>query len=209
MRKFIGVMLVTCVLGLTACGFGDTSANNSTVGSSITINKNGSISNSIVEEFEESYYDIDSLKTMIETSISEYNNRNSGAGISLKSCKMVNSMANVTIEYGNYSAYSGFNNESFFVGTVTDANFAGYDLNITLKDASDSSVTISKPQLLEMGDNHIVILEAQPTEEGSVIETVKINCYDEILYVGDGVAKTGKKSADMNVAKGYGIIVFK
>jgi hypothetical protein len=95
------------------------------------------------------------------------------------------------------------------VGTITEANMAGYDLNMTLKDVSDTSVTISKPQLLSMGDSHIIILEADKVEEGAVIETVSVNCYDEILYVGDGVTKTGKKSADMNIANGYGIIVFK
>jgi hypothetical protein len=86
---------------------------------------------------------------------------------------------------------------------------AGYDLNITLTDASDSSVTISKPQLLGMGDNHIVIIQTEKAEEGAQIETVHVNTYDEILYVGNGVTKTGKKSADINVSNGYGIVVFK
>jgi hypothetical protein len=162
-----------------------------------------------VEDFGESYYDVDSLKTMIENSISEYSSKNPNAEISLKSCKSGGDEVNVTIEYGSSSAYSGFNDESLFVGTITEANMAGYDLNMTLKDVSDTSVTISKPQLLSMGDSHIIILEADKVEEGAVIETVSVNCYDEILYVGDGVTKTGKKSADMNIANGYGIIVFK
>jgi hypothetical protein len=209
MKKFIGVLLATSVFGLTACGSGAAAVDNGTVGMTITVNKNGSISNSIVEDFGESYYDVDSLKDMIDSAVSEYNSKNSDANISLKNCKVDDDVANVTIEYGNYKAYSGFNDESFFVGTITEANMAGYDLNMTLKDASDSAVTISKPQLLGMGDNHIVILEAEPVEDGTEIETIRINCYDEILYVGDGVTKVDKKSVDMNVAKGYGIVVFK
>jgi hypothetical protein len=208
MRKFIGVMCATCVIGLTACGSGNLSVGNSTSGSTFTINKNGSISNSIVEEFNESYYDEDSLKSMIESAISDYSN-SSNADISLKTCKVADGFANVTIEYGSSSAYSGFNDESFFSGTITEANMAGYDLNITLTDASDSSVTISKPQLLGMGDNHIVIIQTEKAEEGAQIETVHVNTYDEILYVGNGVTKTGKKSADINVSNGYGIVVFK
>jgi hypothetical protein len=46
-------------------------------------------------------------------------------------------------------------------------------------------------------------------EDGTEIETIRINCYDEILYVGDGVTRVDKKTVDMNVAKGYGIVVFK
>jgi hypothetical protein len=60
-----------------------------------------------------------------------------------------------------------------------------------------------------MGDNHIVIIEAEKAEDGAVINTVHINTFDEILYVGNGITKTGKKSADMNLSSGNGIIVFK
>jgi hypothetical protein len=165
-----------------------------------------------VEDFDQSYYDENGLKSMIEDSIAEYLNKSSASNIdklSLKSCSVGDGYANVTIDYDSYKAYKGFNGEDFFVGTITEANMAGYDLNITLNGANDSTATISKPQLLEMGDNNIVILEAQPTQDGSQIETVHVNTYDEILYVGSGVTKTGKKSADINVASGYGYIVFK
>jgi hypothetical protein len=208
MRKYLGVMLVTCAIGLTACGSSTVAIDSTTDSLSFTINKDGSISNSIVEEFGESYYDEDSLKTMIDSAISEYND-DLGTKISLKTCKVSNGYANVTIEYDNYRAYSGFNDESFFAGTITEANMAGYDLNVTLTDASDSSVTVSKPQLLGMGDNHIVIIEAEKAEDGAVINTVHINTFDEILYVSNGITKTGKKSADMNLSSGNGIIVFK
>jgi hypothetical protein len=211
MKKLIGVVVAVCSIGLAACGSNNV-ASSVTSGSTITINKNGSISNSIVEDFGESYYDEDSLKTMIEDSIFEYINKSSDSNIdkpSLKSCSVADGYAKVTIDYETYKAYAGFNREDFFFGTITEANMAGYDLNITLKDADDSSVTISKPQLLGMGDNHIVIIETEKAQDGAEIETVHVNAYDEILYVGNGVAKTGKKSADMNVASGYGYIVFK
>jgi hypothetical protein len=213
MKKIIGVMVAACTaIGLVACGSKDVTADTTASGSTITISKDGSISNSIVEEFGESYYDEDSLKSMIEDSIFEYVNKSSDSNIdkpSLKSCKVADGYANVTIDYESYKAYAGFNGEDLFVGTVAEANMAGYDLNISLKDVSDTSVTISKPQLLGMGDNHIVIIEAEKVEDGAQIETVHVNTYDEILYVGNGVTKTGKKSADVNVASGYGYIVFK
>jgi hypothetical protein len=214
MKKFIGAVVGVCVMGLTACGAGSGTATdeNGDAISSITINKDGSISNSIVEDFGESYYDEASLKTMIEDSISEYINKSSDMNIdkpSLKSCKVADGYANVTIDYESYKAYAGFNGEDLFVGTVAEANLAGYDLNVTLKDVAETSNTISKPQLLSMGDSHIVIWEAVALAEGEEPETVRINCYDDILYVGDGVASVGKKSADVTISDGYGIIVFK
>jgi hypothetical protein len=212
MKKIIWVLIAVCMVGLVACGSKDETVETTTSGSTITINKDGSISNYIVEEFGESYYDEDSLKSMIEDSIFEYVNKSSDSNIdkpSLKSCSVADGFAKVTIDYESYKAYAGFNGEDLFVGTVAEANMAGYDLNISLKDASDSSVTISKPELLGMGDKHIVIIEAENVEDGADIEAVHVNTYDEILYVGSGVTATGKKSADINVASGYGYIVFK
>ena len=66
----------------------------------------------------------------------------------------------------------------------------------------------TKPDLLGMGDNHIVILEPS-VEEEDVTQVVRVECSDEILYVGDGVTVTGKKSADVTVSDGYKVIVFR
>jgi hypothetical protein len=37
---------------------------------------------------------------------------------------------------------------------------------------------------------------------------MRINCYGEILYVGEGVTAVGKKSADVTGSGGYGMLVF-
>ena len=63
--------------------------------------------------------------------------------------------------------------------------------------------TVSKSDLLGMGDTHIVILE-----RGSDDEPVSVECFGEILYVSDGVSVTGKKSAQVDAMDGYGMIVF-
>jgi len=217
------------MLGLTACGEksegntgGGTASNTSAkaddvTNTSITINKNGSITSKIVEDFGESYYDIDGLKTMIESSINEYVAANASAEVSLKKCDASKGVVKVQMEYGNYNSYAGFNGEQFFAGTIQEANQAGFDLNLNLNAVTDKSekTSISKADLLGMGDNHIVILETANTNEGlqtdtiSEIETMRVECFGEIMYVGEGVALVGKKSADVQLTGGYGIIVFK
>ena len=47
------------------------------------------------------------------------------------------------------------------------------------------------------------------TKEDVEAETIRISCFDEILYVGEGVTAVNKKSADVKLSDGYGIIVFK
>ncbi len=210
------IMICLCILGLTACGevIQEEGGNNkeatdeiaSTV-SSLSIEKNGCITSTIVESFGESYYDEDGLKSMIESDISQYTSAHETAQIKLKNIKVKDSMVNVLIEYGGYQDYAGFNKENFFAGTIRDANTAGFDLNVTLKSVSDST-EISKSKLLEMGDNHIVIANVEDTDQ-TVSDQIRVNCFDEILYISDGVTTTGKKSAYVELTNGYRIIVFK
>lgn len=215
MGKAIILVLCFCMLGLTACGEVVQPENKevkdelaATV-TSLSIEKDGGISNTIVESFSGDYYYEDGeegLKTMIESSIDEYTSGNGDAQIKLKSFKVKDGVATVVMEYGDYQTYAGYNGEDFFAGTIRDANMAGFDLNVTLKSISDDT-TASKPELLGMGDSHIVIVGCEKDPEQP--EQLRINCFDEILYVGDGVVTVGKKSADISLSKGYKIIVFK
>lgn len=220
MRKFMRVgkavllILCMCMLGLTACGekTGESTAESTESAiSSISLKKDGSISSKIVEDFGESYYDESGLKSMIETSIAEYKAENASAQVTLKSFKVSDGIANVLIEYGDDKAYAGYNSEDFFVGTIQGANMEGFDLNVTLNSVSDKNekTSISKPELLGMGENHIVILEAPDYDETQEPETIRVECFDEILYVGEGVTVVDKKSADVKLSNGYGMIVFK
>lgn len=226
-RKAVFLLCCLCMLGFSACGRksdgdGNTggaangkSEDAAVAGTSVTVKKDGRIISDIVEDFGESYYDVDGLKSMIETSIEEYAATDPSAEIRLKSCDFSKGVVKVRMEFGNYSSYAGFNNEYFFAGTIQAANQAGIDLNMNLNAVSGKSEkeSISKPELLGMGDSHIVFLEAagaDGTEEQALdTETVRVECFGEILYVGEGVTPVGKKSADVQLTGGYGVIVFK
>lgn len=218
--KVLGALFL-CVLGLTACGDTERQGTSSGKGAdksnakdemvtSISVNKDGSIESRIVEEFEASYYDVAALRAMIEEAATDYSNETAAAEVSLKGCEVVGGKVNVEIKYNDYNAYAGFNGETFFAGTIQDAYQAGFDLNMTLKSVdSNGDKTISKQELLSMGDNHIVIfarpLEEEEQPDGAVM---RINCYENILYVGDNVSAVGKKSADVSIDQGVGVIVF-
>lgn len=210
-EKTLFLIVCLCVMGITACGertqegMGDEAAV-----SSISVNKDGSISSRIVEDFSESYYDAGGLKSMIESAIVDYKAQDSTAQVTLKKCEASDGSVNVLMEFADYKSYAGFNGEEFFAGTIQAANQAGFDLNVTLQAVSDKAAlsSVSKPELLGMGDNHIVIFEA-PESDGAEAQPLRINCFDEILYVGEGVTAVGKKSADVTGSGGYGMLVFK
>lgn len=231
MKKFVMSMacVLAIVLGLCACGDGNAKAENaeSSAASSITLKKDGSIESRLAVEGFGTDYSEESLENLIDASISEYRNLSASSQVSLKNCrKDAQDQLVVEMTFNDSAAYAGWNNyfidymyasemgvennsaendtNGFFVGTISDAYTAGYGLETDLNAVSDSSKqSVSKSDLLSMGDSHIVILERYGDDE-----PIMINCYDDILYVGEGVTVTGKKSASIDAIDGYGIIVF-
>lgn len=204
MKKFkmIGV-LAAFALSMTACGTQSTSVEDD-FANSISITKAGSIKSVIVEDFAESYYSVDALKSMIEETITEYGKQASDAEITLEACELADQKIKVVLRYNNADAYSGYNSQTLFVGTVQEAYEEGYDLNMTLTGTDKEGTQITRKELLNMGENHIVIME-NIVQEG----ILRVNCYDTILYTGDGVHLTAKKKADVEPTQGYSVIVFK
>lgn len=228
--KKITVMACILALGLCACADVKPKEKDSEdmPPSMITIEKDGSIKSRLTEDFGTGYSE-EGLKKLIDMSITEYQGKSGGSRIELKNCeKNNNEKLVIEMEFNTADAYAGWNNyfleymyaselgldsssiesstDGFFAGTISDAYSAGYSLDVTLNAVSDDSIkkNVTKSDLLGMGNNHIVILERYGDEE-----PIGVKCYDEILYAGDGVTVTGKKSAEISTMEGYGVIVFK
>lgn len=204
MKKFIMTgVLAAFVLGMTACGT-DNAQVEDELKNSISVTKDGGIESVIVEDFTESYYNVEDLTNMIQDTISEYGKQNPDAQITLEACETVDQKVKVVLKYNNSDAYSGYNSEKLFVGTVQEAYEEGYDLNMTLTGTDKEGTKITREELLNMGESHILIME-NVIKEGSL----QVNCYNTILYTGEGVTPITKKRADVGPAQGYSVIVFK
>ncbi len=212
-KKRICVMILACATFLCACGSKVTEDTDGNFATAISIKKDGSIEDRITEEFSEEYYDVTELESMINESISEYLKDEPQSQITLKKCRQEDNNAVVEMKYNDYNAYARFNGEKFFAGTIKEAYEAGYDLNITLNSVNSDSETasaISKQELLNMGDNHIVILERiKINEEIQEQEPLHINCFGEILYASEGISASNKKTARVDMSEGLAVIVFK
>lgn len=237
MKKLM-MMACVLALGLCACGDSSDSGNSnsskkeknteSSAASSITLKKDGSIEIKLSADGFDTDYSEDGIKNLIDSSISGYQKLSASSEMKLKNCKK-DSQDKLVVEltFNDSASYAGWNNylldylyasesgkdsssienntEGFFAGTISDAYTAGYGLEFTLTAVSDknSKQSVTKADLLSMGDTHIVILSRFDDDE-----PIAVNCYDEILYIGDGVTVTGKKSATVDAMDGYGIIVF-
>lgn len=204
MKRFIMVgILAALTLSMSACAKEDVQVEEE-VTNSLSILADGSIKSVIIEDFSENYYNVDDLTEMILETIAEYQKEAPDSAIALETCELVEQQVRVVMKYNSAETYSGYNNEALFVGTVQEAYGEGYDLNMTLTGTDKEASKIGRQELLGMGGNHIMILE-NTMDEG----VLRVNCYDTILYTGDGVSLIEKKRADVAKTQGFSVIVFK
>lgn len=194
-KRIEGILATICLLIFFVTGCGKASAIDTTT---IAIEKDGSIIQTVIEEFPMDYYDVDELKSMNQSEVDEYNQNVSKEAVKIKNTESDGNTVKVVMEYKNADAYYDLNGSPIYFGTVEQAQKAGYDLNVTLNSMKDDS-SITKNELMEMGDRHIVILN----------ENVNLKTFGTILYASEGVTcESNKKLATVSGdEKSY--IVFK
>ena len=204
MKKFLLMgILVVLSFGVIACTNGNETTEEKMM-NSVSVFEDGSVKSVIIEEFSESYYNVDDLTKMILDTIAVYQKEDPDSSIELETCELLETQVKVVMKFNSAEAYSGYNCEELFVGTVQEAYDKGYDLNMTLTGTNKDASTIGRQELLEMGDSHIVIMENTIDEDA-----LRVNCYDTILYTGNGVSCIEKKKADVVPAEEFSVIVFK
>lgn len=179
MRKGLALVLaIVCMtVGMTGCGGSDSAVTATT----IEVKKDGSVVHTIVEDFAETYYDMQELQNMIQTACSSYNAAAGDGTVTVESAEETEGVLTVIMKYKDAAAYAGFNKLALFVGTVKDAYNAGYDLDVTLYSLQDESDAIGKEEILGMGEKHIVILR----------EAVDVRVWNKVLYASGDVLGTG------------------
>ncbi len=198
MKKFVlTIILAVLMMNMVACGAESVNPEADMV-SYIKVLEDGTIEGAIVEDFGESYYEIEGLESMIQDAINEYNQKDITAEIQLISCELIEKQVKVILRYGSYRSYTGFNSRELFVGTVKEASKLGYDLDIGLLGAGKASAKISKDELATLENMKIVIAE----------EPVRVICCDNIDYYTESATLVGKKAVDMEHTKGYGVVLF-
>lgn len=201
MKKFI-VIGIFMILSTCMVGCGSDSSKDDELVTSVSIQKDGTLKGVIVEDFDKSYYNVTALTSMIQEAIADYDKQNITAQITLESCELVENDAKVKviINYDSPQSYMDFNSETIFVGTIQEAYEAGYDMDLELYSVSDEpSAPLTKQEILNMGTEHIVIME----------ENMRVKCYGNILYIGNGVSLVSKKVADMENTDGLSALIFK
>lgn len=161
-------------------------------GDGITIGKDGTIIGTIVGVLDQSYYDSQELKAMIESEIADTNAEQGVDAVALSSFDC-DSSGNVKAKlvYADSDAYEAFNGTTFYSGTSVAAN-EKYGLKGNFLSVQDGKITTEDAVVSD--DSKIVV----------VTENLNVSVPGKIVAITDNVEITGKKSASVNIQKEEG-----
>lgn len=193
MKKIRLLLAVGVLAGLLgACGMLGTAVDTTTV----SFDKNGKVTETIVEDFSQPYYDVEELKSDISAEIASYNSSVGDEAITLGEVELSDEkQIRVEIEFKSYADYKAFNEKELFWGTVADAYGAGYEFT-SMRDVNLEGVVLSAADVLEKGDMHMVILD----------EAQQVIVPGKICYISDGVSVIEEKRA-VNLNEGQNAFI--
>lgn len=175
--KIFIMMTLLCLL--TGCG-GEAVPDRNTV----SIQKDGTIRQTIVDQFEPEYYDIEELKTMAQEKIERIGGTD--AKIVCESVKAEDGRVIVEMTYQTDADYRNYNNRELFNGTVSEASAQGYSFkNLVGADGA----AVGEEEVSSAGEDRVVIIQ---TKKG---EALDVNVYGKIVYVSANMTLSGQKRA--------------
>lgn len=186
----IGVLLI-CTAGLFCLtGCGEEEADEQVT--NLQIGKNGIITSNIVEDFGKDFYTIDTLKTMLQEEINDYNASHPEA-VTLQTVELSEEEAGgvlVTLQYASCKDYTAFNGVELFYGTPEEAKAAGYSLNVELSDTAGNTVTLGEEGILAIKNAQILIIRQSA-------QVSKVSLPGKVLYMSGGTVLAGSKVVEL------------
>ncbi|MEE1009805.1 MAG: hypothetical protein UH963_11765 [Agathobacter sp.] len=124
MKKIManGLVLALCLGLMSGCGKNYEAKQNT-----VFILDDGKIVSTSVEKFDKDTYSEDEFKDYVKDQIEDYTDKNGKNSVKMKSLKVEDGNATLTLEYDNALDYSSFDGEELFAGTMAEALANKYD----------------------------------------------------------------------------------
>lgn len=183
MKRIKAILMAVCMtVVLCACSMMGGNVDTTTV----SFQKDGGVTQIIVEDFSQPYYNAEELENDIASKIMDYNAKaGKEDAIVLKDVNLgEDKKICVKMEFKSSADYKSFNEKELFCGTVADAYREGYEFT-TMRDATQEDVVLSAADVLEKGDMHMIILE----------EAQQVIVPGKIRYISDGISIVEDKRA--------------
>lgn len=165
----IGLMLVVVLSGCNA-------QNPDKIGATtIYVDKEGKIIETVVEDFSMSHYSDEELKQFIEQDISLYHENKGEEVVGLEFFEVKDEIVKVQMSFATAEDYREFNSVDIFNGTISEALSSGYSLDVILKALPEEEETIGIHEILTMQDKKVLITDVP----------ARLRCELPILYVSE------------------------
>lgn len=171
------------MLALASMMFGGCGSDANNLKCSLSVDEDGSLTQTIIDTPDEGMSEED-LESYINQQISE---RQESGKISLDSCKVSSKEVKIVLTYNSCEDYEAFNNMECFVGTIKEAEAAGYNFDATMVDKKGE--TADKTVISERKDEWKVLIVEEP---------MNVKVYDKVLYTTENAEITGRLSAAVN-----------
>lgn len=158
MKKWISTI---CILAAVILLIGCSSAFQPSV-TSLYVQKNGEITQAIVESFEKDYYSDREFRSMIEKEVDAYNAQYGEERITIERLEVEDGTLYLLLGFKDADTYGHYNESYCFSGTVDEALDEGLSFNMDFKDALYEEYSTS--DVTEKKSNSVVVLK----EEGIV-----------------------------------------
>ena len=205
-RAFAFAAMIACVCTLSGCStldqiigaddWKDWTPNTT----SIQVHADGSLTETIFDTLDQSWYQGNELQDMIARSMNEYNDSHTAGAVNVTSYSDTDGVVKVVIDYRTDDDYAQYNNAEFVSGSMLDAQMKGFRLEGQFLEADGSKLK---------GDVLDASVPLSHKEYSVVISdgTHVVQVPGEIRYVGEGaqlvnshVAKVSEDAGGENPA---------
>ena len=156
--------------------------------------KNGSILETVTEDFDSEMYSPEELKEMADRELAEYNKEAGGDKLDLEEIKFKDGKALLSVKYASDADYTAFTGEEIVFEKIADVSSSKFTESVT--GVKNNDIITSG----EIGNLKwtVIIINADAD-----IKTPK-----KIRYASSGVTVTGKKTAEVASGEGSSFIIF-
>ena len=117
--------VLVCALMLGGCGMLGEKPLEPTE-TALQMKKDGTVTETVIDQLDQNYYSSQELESMINSSVSEYNQSKGGDVITIDSLSIENNQVNLTMTYASAQDYAEYNNVRFYNGSMLGAEMDGY-----------------------------------------------------------------------------------
>ena len=150
----------------------------------VTIDEKGMLSEDIVEDVKDSSFTAEELQDYILKDIDTYCRGKEEPPVELTECRVENGSVHIHMEYASCQDYAAFNQVVCFVGTLQEAEDAGYEVDRIWYGSNGRE-----------GDPEVIRERFREWKVFIVSEPIAVKVPDKILYASGNVDITGRMTA--------------